>query len=106
MRACMRCRLLNRRLQVQVMGDLTPEQIRECRPFQHVSLDLMGPFMVKGLGGFSRRQFKAWGMVVACTSTKAVWAWAMKGYATEDFLLALSNHCAASPATFPSQARW
>merc|ERR1711867_63181 len=64
------------------------------RPFQYMQLDLMGPFRVKGLGGNARATFKAWGAVMACTSTKAVAAWAIRGYSTADFLLAWDSHVA------------
>ena len=47
----------------QIMGDLPPSSDKVMRPFQHAQLDLMGPFMVKGLGGAVRRTFKAWAAV-------------------------------------------
>ena len=93
-RSCMRCRLFNRRTQEQIMGDL-PKGIEEVmRPFQHTQLDLMGPFIVKGLGGAARRTFKAWAAVWACTRTKAVSVWALKGYSTGDFLLGYDSFAA------------
>ena len=52
----------------------------------------MGPFTVKGLGGFARKTFKVWAIVLACLATKAVSCWAMRDYGTDAFLLAFNNH--------------
>merc|ERR1711867_185759 len=93
-KSCVACRLQDRKMRQQVMGDLAAEQIMQCRPFQYLSLDLMGPFLVKGLGGFSRRTFKVWAAVMVCLATKAVSVWAMKDYSTDAFLLALQSHMA------------
>merc|ERR1711867_258752 len=78
--------------QNQIMGDLGEHLGSMVRPFQVAHLDLMGPFRVKGVGGNSRSSFKAWAAVVACASTKAVAAWPMLGYSTQDLLLAWSSH--------------
>ena len=74
------------------MGDLATEQVSQCRPFQYLSLDIMGPFTVKGLGGFSRKTFKVWAIVLVCLASKAVSSWALKDYGTDAFLMAFMNH--------------
>ena len=93
-KACMRCRLENRKVQQQIMGDVGREQMELVRPFHNITIDLMGPFPTKGLGGNARATFKCWGLVIVCSLTKAVALWAMIGYSTKDFLLAFSNHVA------------
>ena len=91
---CMLCRRISRVTQNQIIGDLGDSVGEMSRPFQVMQLDIMGPFRVKGLGGNSRVTFKAWAAVMACTATKAVAAWVLKGYSTADFLLAWDSHVA------------
>ena len=74
------------------MGDLGGEQLELCRPFQHVSLDIMGPFVVRGMGGQARKTFKAWATVWVCSATRAVSVWTIASYSTDDFMVGLSNH--------------
>ena len=50
-------------------------------------MDLFGPFLAKGLGGFGRKQFKVWGVLYSCLSMKAVAIWAAPGYDTASFNL-------------------
>merc|ERR1712101_37115 len=92
-KSCMRCRRENKELQQQVMGDLGEDQLAKVRPFHHLTLDLMGPFQTKGMGGNSRAMAKCWVVVLVCSTSKAVSMWLMAGYSAKDFLLAFSKHC-------------
>ena len=91
-RGCMRCRLQRKKVQQQVMGDLPGDVVRQLKPFEHVHLDLMGPFNVKGIGNQVRRTFKVWAAVLVCSTTKAVSCWTMTDYSTDSLLMAISAH--------------
>ena len=52
-KGCMSCRRANRKHQEQIMGDIGEENLLQVRPFQHLRLDLMGPFNTRGMGGNS-----------------------------------------------------
>ena len=91
---CMRCRVRSTRRCEQIMGELEPQAIQQSRPFQYVTLDLLGPLLVKGLGTERRRHFKVWAAVLVCNATRAVSIWAMEDYSTDGFLGAFSSHCA------------
>ena len=93
-KACTFCRKSRAKLQEQIMADLPTEALEKGRPFQMVGLDLFGPIMVKGIGGQQRKQFKVWGLVYACITTKAVALWSCPGYDTASFLLAHSRQVA------------
>ena len=66
------------------MSDIPSYQLRPCPPFTHVSLDFMGPFLVRGMGN-SRVRMKVWGLILVCLNSKAVTLMATAGYITGDF---------------------
>merc|ERR1711867_432345 len=91
-KACLVCRREAKLLQQQVMGELGPSQTLQVRAFSAVTVDLMGPFTYKGMGGNSRATAKCWIMVVVCNTVRAISMWLMGGYSTVDFLLAFGKH--------------
>ena len=88
----MACRLRRRQVQQQVMADLPGDTVSQLRPFEHLHLDLMGPFNVKGIGPQTRKTFKVWGSIFVCSVTKAVSSWTMTSYSTENLLMSLASH--------------
>ena len=83
---CPKCRMSNRKLASQVMGEIKEEHLIPCPPFTNVSLDFMGPYRVKGMVN-SRAVMKVWGLVFACQNTRGVELLLSSGYATKDFML-------------------
>ena len=55
-------------------------------PFTVTALDLFGPYSVRGMGGGSRKQMKAWGTVFMCLRTKSACILACPGYDTTSFM--------------------
>ena len=81
---CAACKIKNRRLAEQIMGDLPDEKLDPASPFTYVCLDLFGPFMTKDCAK-GRRRFKCWGAVYSCLSAKAVCILPVPGYDAETF---------------------
>ena len=95
---CMACRLRRKKVQEQVMADLPAEVVSQLRPFEHLHLDLMGPFNVKGIGGQVRKCFKVWAAVFVCSAVKAVSVWVMTDYTTDNVLMAKARAAMALSA--------
>ena len=85
-RRCMACRVKNKALAQQMMADLPNEKLSLSAPFQICSLDMFGPFPIKGFGQ-EPRSLKVWGIIYLCLNTKAVCILACPGYSTECFIL-------------------
>ena len=92
--SCMWCRLLSRRTHQQIMARLPPQVMQKAAPFTSVCLDLFGPMLAKGIGGFTRKLFKTWGVVFVCLGTKAVAMWLSASYSSGDFHLCFQKQCA------------
>ena len=80
-----------------------------CPPFTNVGLDLMGPFVVKKMGGGKTTRgvtgtFKCWGLLALCLNVKAIKIYTVCGYSTAEFLLAYEQFTAdhGHPATIHS----
>ena len=84
-RECMVCRLERKKRCSQKMGEL-PERMTMPSPcFTHVSCDLFGPFLCRGMGN-TRARMKVWGAVFVCEATRALAVLAVGGYSTAAFL--------------------
>ena len=59
-----------------------------------MTLDLLGPLNVRGLGTQRRRTFKVWAAIMVCSTTKALSIWPMEDYSTDRFMAAFTSHCA------------
>ena len=82
---CMRCRKLRMIPASQKMGDV-PERMTVPSPcFTHVSCDLFGPYLCRGMGN-SIVRMKVWGVVFVCEATRAISVLAVSGYSTQQFL--------------------
>ena len=82
---CMRCRKERMIPAAQKMADV-PERMTVPSPcFTHVSCDLFGPYLCRGMGN-TRVRMKVWGVVFVCEATRAISVLAVGGYSTEQFL--------------------
>ena len=82
---CYQCRLLDKKMAKQLMGQLLDERTSTLSPFEATALDLFGPFQVKDVAK-GRRSFSCWVVAYVCMSIKAVSLLPCPGYDTEVFL--------------------
>ena len=76
------------------MGLVLEHALDKVRPFQIVSLDLMGPLSVSEGLGRRKHVVKHWGAVYICLSTRAVACWVVPDYSTDGFMKAHLAHMA------------
>ena len=84
--SCYECRKNRTKLQSQQMARLTEESSTICPPWTFISLDYVGPFIIRGEIN-KRSRAKCWIIVYICRSTKAVCLLPTSGYDTESFLV-------------------
>ena len=82
---CMTCRTDRKIRTSQKMADVPDRMLVPTPCFTHVSCDLFGPYLCRGMGN-SRVRMKVWGVVFVCEATRAISVLAVSGYSTEDFL--------------------
>ena len=90
---CVKCRYLSKKPLSQKMSSLPEELAVPCPAFSNIGLDLAGPFTVVSMvkkrstrGGSG--SMKVWCVLVVCLNTRAVKAYLIPGYSTEDFFIA------------------
>ena len=86
---CSRCPICIRskkKLCMQRMAQIKPQNVEICKPWTFVSLDFAGPVVVKGIVN-ARARLKCWILVYVCRNTKAVCLLATSSYDTSSFLL-------------------
>ena len=91
---CTYCRLQRRVTAEQLMGKLPPQVLEPSSPFNAVCLDLFGPLLARGIGGHTRKEFKTWGVVFCCLSSKAVAMWLAPSYSCKSFMLCFKKQAA------------
>ena len=90
-RECKWCQGAMKQMLVQQMGPLPLERVEiPCRPFTHVAVDLLGPYLVKSMAN-PRTSMKTWPIVFCCLNTGAVHVELSHTYGTDSFLLQYSN---------------
>ena len=71
---CIVCRRLRGATSSQLMADLPPERLEECAPFDHIGIDVFGPYYVHD--GVSTRRTsatkKVFVLVVNCLASRAI----------------------------------
>ena len=90
-RSCVTCQRLRGATCAQVMADLPPSRLSDTAPFDHVGLDVAGPWYVHD-GKTTRRTEgtkKVFVLVVNCLSSRAVHLEVLGGMDTASFLNAL-----------------
>lgn len=84
---CILCKKAKARVCQQVMGDLPGERSRPGSPFQFISVDLFGPYLVRD-NVRKRTSNKVWGIVFCCMVSRAIHVKLASSMSTESFLLA------------------
>ena len=79
---CVTCRKLNRRTQVQLMGNLPSERVEPAAPFTAVGCDMFGPFFIKD----RRSELKRYGVLFTCLSSRAVHIEVAEELSTDSFI--------------------
>ena len=96
---CVRCRFKRKLLEGQKMAQLPPRLCVPCPPFTNIGLDLAGPFVVtRERGGMvtmgNPGTMKVWAGIYLCLNTHTIHIAIIRGYSTEDFLLAWDGYIA------------
>ena len=90
---CIHCKKARAQVCQQVMGDLPVERARPAAPFQFISVDLFGPYLVRD--DIKRRvSMKVWGVVFCCMASRALHIDLVNSLSTESFLMAYQRFTA------------
>ena len=91
LKVCLFCRRQNAKLEVQIMADLSPEQLEaEEQSFTHTGVDYFGPIMVK----HGRSKLKRYGCIMTCMTVRAVHLEVAPDLTTSSFINALRRFIA------------
>ena len=88
--SCQLCKLRDAKFLEQPMGLLPEARLKPAPAFNHVMLDLFGPYTVRGEVQ-KRTSGKAYGVMFTDLAMRAVHIEAVFGYDTSNFLMALSR---------------
>ncbi|MEL7338835.1 MAG: DUF1759 domain-containing protein [Bacteroidota bacterium] len=87
---CVKCRHLRGKVGEQLMSDLPKERLQCAPPFTYCGVDMFGPFVVKK----GRTEFKRYGAMFTCFSSRAVHIEVTCSMETDSFILALRRFVA------------
>lgn len=98
-RTCRPCVRLAQTSASQIMAELPEVRLRPSPPFQHVGVDMAGPYSIRPLEKLNnttraRRALptmKGWVAVFVCLVTRSVHLEAVEGMSSEDFLVAYTK---------------
>ena len=83
---CVVCRRMHGQVQQQVMGQLPIERLNPAPAWSYTSVDLFGPFYIKGETN-KRTQSRGYGVIFDCLLSRAVHVDVATDYSTDSFLL-------------------
>ena len=82
---CVVCKKNARKCVSQIMAPLPTERLNPSPPWSHTSLDLFGPFSIRGEVN-KRSHGKAFGLILTCLASRAIHMDLINGYSTDAFL--------------------
>ena len=83
---CMKCRLKDKELETQEMGDLPLDRFLPAPPFSYTSLDFFGPFWIKDT--VKRRvKRKVFGVLYTSSTEHSVYIDLAEGYDTDSYFM-------------------
>jgi hypothetical protein len=85
---CVLCKKSDELLEQQVMGQLPEERTKPAPAWSYVSLDLFGPYLIRGEVN-KRTRGRGYGLIINCLLMRAVHLDVVSDYSTDSFLLAL-----------------
>ena len=86
--SCVPCKLYRKGTMDQIMGELPLERTKPSPPWYAISVDLFGPYEVKGSVN-KRIRKKVYGVLFSCLVTRAVYIDVASDYSTNAFLMVL-----------------
>lgn len=84
-RECVQCRRLRRPVEEQRMSELPKERCEVSAPFTFCGMDCFGPFVIKR----GRKEYKRYGLILTCSSSRAVHIEILEDLSTDAFINAL-----------------
>ena len=84
-RSCYDCRLKDKAMAQQLMPPLPTSRVIVSPTFNKISLDLFGPYEIKGTVK-QRTRKKVWGLILNCTVTRAIHLDLTEDYGSDSFL--------------------
>ena len=90
---CTTCKKLDGKLQQQVMGKIPIERLKPAPAWSYSSVDLFGPFEIKGETN-KRSRSKGYGVLFNCMLSRAVYVDLSPDYSTDSFLLVIRRFMA------------
>ena len=87
---CVTCRMLSQITQEQIMGKIPAERLNPAPAWSYISLDLFGPFDIKGEVN-KRASTKGYGVIFNCLLSRAVHVDISTDYSTDSFILVLQR---------------
>ena len=85
---CQHCKLKNKKLAGQLMGQVPREKLPPSTPFSSTAIDLFGPFKIRDTVKF-RVTREVYGVMFCCLTTSAVHIEVMDDYSTDMALMAI-----------------
>jgi len=85
---CVTCKKQNGQCQQQIMGQLPEERTKPVPQWSYVSLDLFGPYPIRGETN-KRTRSRGYGLIIDCLLTRAIHLDVVCDYSTASFLMAL-----------------
>ena len=85
---CVTCKRQIGRCESQIMGQLPEERTKPAPQWSYVSLDLFGPFPIRGEAN-KRTRSRGYGLIIDCLLTRAIHLDVVCDYSTKSFLMAL-----------------
>ena len=82
---CVTCRKLRKEVAGQVMGPLPEERLKPSPAFFFTALDLFGPIFIRDTVK-RRTKGKAYGVILNCMTTRAIYLDLIEGYSTQAFV--------------------
>ena len=87
---CVKCGVLRRKTEVQLMVNLPQDRVQQAPPFTSVGVDMFGPFIVKE----RRSELKRYGIIFTCLNSRAVHLESVSTMDTDSFILSLRRFIA------------
>ena len=102
-RNCFKCRLMDKRLEKQIMAPLPLSRLKPEPLWHTTSLDMFGPLQI--IDAIKRRVAgKCWGLLAACTRTRLVHLDITENYSTDSVIMALRRFIVERGCIFESQS--
>ena len=90
-RKCVLCAIKYKRMAGQIMSPLPVERLKPSPAFLYIAVDYFGPFVIKGEVQ-KRVRGKAYGVIITCMNSRAVYVDIAPDYSTDTFLQLFRRH--------------